>query len=158
MVKYVAGLLFDEDCKKVALVLKNHGPSAIVGKWNAIGGKRIDSTNLGLGFESGPAAMYREFLEETGVEVRDWSLFLRLQGDQWEVEFYHAFDTAKQSQVRTMESEQIMVWPIDDEHPVWVPNLNWIIPMALGHTEDHVWVYDVMEKETMARVPEYRGH
>lgn len=150
MVKYVAGLLFDEKHTKVALVLKNHGPSAIVGKWNGIGGKRIDSTDIGLGIESGPAAMYREFLEETGVEVRDWSLFLRLKGDGWEVEFYHAFHGDKQSQVRTMESEQIMVWPVDDEHPVWVPNLNWIIPMALGHDDDHVRVYEVIEKEPIA--------
>jgi hypothetical protein len=32
----------------VALILRNHGPGAIVGKWNAIGGKRIDNHDLGL--------------------------------------------------------------------------------------------------------------
>ena len=149
-IKYVAGFLFDEDRAKVALVLKNHGPAAIVGKWNAIGGKRIDNTDLGLGFEGGPAAMYREFLEETGVEVRDWALFLRLKGDGWEVEFYHAFSGEKQKMARTMETESIMIWPIDEDHPVWVPNLNWIIPMALGHGDDHVWVYEVIEQEIIA--------
>ena len=150
MIKYVAGFLFDEERTKVALVLKNHGPAAIVGKWNAIGGKRIDSTDLSLGFESGTAAMYREFLEETGVEVRDCTLFLRLRGEGWEVEFYHSFSGEKQKLVRTMETESIMVWEIDETHPVWVPNLNWIIPMALGHANDHVQVYEVIEKETIA--------
>lgn len=147
MRKYVAGFLFDEKRERVALVLKSRGPSAVVGKWNAIGGKRIDSTDLGLGWESGFAAMYREFREEAGVLVTTWSRFLRLRGDDWEVEFFHAFDSEALGQVRTMEDETVMVWGLD-EPPVWVPNLKWIIPMALGHEDDHVHVYDVREADT----------
>ncbi len=74
MVKYVAGLLFNDNATKVALILKNHGPAALVGKWNAVGGKR---TTMSAGqLESPAAAMWREFLEETGTDVQKWEPFL----------------------------------------------------------------------------------
>ena len=151
MIKYVAGLLFDEDRNKVALILKNHGPAAVLGKWNGIGGKR--STGSARQLESASAAMWREFLEEAGVDIQSWEpfLILRARGEnpEWQVDFFHAFDTAKLGQVKTMESESVMVWNID-ELPVVVPNLTWIIPMALSHKNEHVWVYEVIEKETFA--------
>lgn len=150
MTKYVAGLLFDDDCSKVALILKNHGPSAVIGKWNGIGGKR--GTGSAGQLESSSSAMFREFLEEAGVSVQKWEpfLILRAKGDnpEWQVDFFHAFDTVSLGQVRTMESEAVMIWNLD-QLPVIVPNLRWIIPMALGHKEDHVWIYEVIEKEVI---------
>jgi 8-oxo-dGTP pyrophosphatase MutT (NUDIX family) len=151
MIKYVAGLLFEEERNRVALILKNRGPAAVVGKWNAIGGKR---TTMSAGqLESPAAAMWREFLEEAGVDVQSWEpfLILRAKGNnpEWQVDFFHAFDTAKLANVRTMESESVMVWHLD-ELPVVVPNLNWIIPMALSHKNEHVWVYEVIEKDTFS--------
>jgi 8-oxo-dGTP pyrophosphatase MutT (NUDIX family) len=151
MIKYVAGLLFDEDRNKVALILKNHGPAAVVGKWNGIGGKR--STMSAGQTESAPAAMWREFFEEAGVDVQNWEpfLILRARGEnpEWQVDFFHAFDSEKLAKVRTIESEAVMVWHLD-ELPVVVPNLTWIIPMALSHKNEHVFVYEVIEKDTFA--------
>jgi 8-oxo-dGTP pyrophosphatase MutT (NUDIX family) len=151
MVEYVAGLLFDEDRNRVALILKNHGPAAVVGKWNAIGGKR---TTMSAGQPESPsAAMWREFLEEAGVDVQSWQpfLILRAKGSipEWQVHFFHAFNTKKLAHVRTMETESVMIWPID-ELPVVVSNLAWIIPMALTHQSQHVHVYEVIEKYTFA--------
>jgi 8-oxo-dGTP pyrophosphatase MutT (NUDIX family) len=145
--KYVAGFLFSSDRSKVALIHKTHGPGCVVGKWNAIGGKNKPG-EPGLPDESGSAAMFREFEEEGGVAV-GWTLFLRLLGSDWIVEFYHAFDTMKLEAVRTIESEEVRIFPVD-QLPTVVPNLRWIIPMALGHENDHVWVYEVREKETFA--------
>lgn len=149
--KYVAGLLFDEDRTKVALILKNHGPAAVVGKWNAIGGKR--STMSAGQLESPAAAMYREFSEEAGVDIQAWEpfLILRSKGNnpEWQVDFFHAFDSDMLAGVKTMESESVMVWTLE-ELPVVVPNLNWIIPMAMGHKNDHVWIYEVIEKDTFS--------
>lgn len=151
MIKYVAGLLFDEDRNHVALILKDHGPAAVVGKWNAIGGKR--STASAGQLESSAAAMWREFIEEAGVDIQNWEpfLILRAKGNEpeWQVDFFHAFDTAKLAQAKTMERETVMVWHLD-ELPVVVPNLTWIIPMALSHKNEHVWVYEVIEKDTFA--------
>lgn len=150
MTKYVAGLLFDDERTRVALIHKTHGPAVLVGKWNAIGGKN-QVRPAPLPPESSDAAMWREFLEEAGVQV-SWTLFLRLKGRDWQVDFYHAFDTAKIEAVRTMEGEDVGVFALDNL-PEIVPNLRWIIPMALGHEDDHVWVYEVREAETFAPRP-----
>lgn len=139
--KYVAGLLFDESEQRVALILKDHGPDAVVGKWNAIGGK----VNEG---ETSLDAMRREFTEEAGV-VTNWEPFLVLEGTGWQVDFFHQFNSVALAEVRTTERESVMVWNID-ELPVIVPNLNWIIPMALGHKNDHVQVYEVIEAKPLA--------
>jgi ADP-ribose pyrophosphatase YjhB (NUDIX family) len=154
MIKYVAGFLFDDTRQKVALILKNHGPAAIVGKWNAIGGKRVDNSDLGVPDESATQAMWREFKEEAGVYVENWELFLILKSNrhavpEWQVDFFCAFDSKKLSCVHTIESEAVMIWNLE-ELPVIVPNLAWIIPMALNHKNEHIWVYEVTEKETFA--------
>jgi 8-oxo-dGTP pyrophosphatase MutT (NUDIX family) len=150
MTKYVAGLLFDSDRQKVALILKDHGPAVLLGHWTAIGGKRIDNHDLGLPDESSAAAMWREFQEETGVDIQNWEPFLILRDKAaWQVDFFHAFDTEKLSKVRTMEREIVTVWNLE-QLPDILPNLRWIIPMALGHQDDHVWIYEVIEKDTFA--------
>ena len=152
MKKYVAGFLFDEECTKVALIHKNHGPAAIVGHWNAIGGKR--SVASAGQDESAAAAMWREFVEETGSGhgVR-WTPFLVLRSQSsldlahaWQVDFFHGFHDAALKTVRTAETEEVRVWPLT-ELPDVVPNLRWIIPMALGHDDDHVRIYEVIEKD-----------
>ena len=135
---YVAGLLFDEQRKHVALIHKKYGPPAVVGRWNAIGGKVEDG-------ETSAAAMSREFLEEAGVEISSWTLFLRLIGAGWKVDFYHAFSTTDLMRVRTCEEETVDRFPVSDGLHVVVPNLKWIIPMALGHFNENVSVYEVRE-------------
>ena len=131
----------------MALIHKNHGPAAVVGRWNGIGGKRNPGAP-GLPDESSDAAMWREFIEEAGVPV-SWTLFLRLGGPGWEVDFFHAFDSVKLAEVRQRETEEVATFSISSL-PNVVPNLRWIIPMALGHEDDHVWVYNVREAETFA--------
>ena len=130
---YVAGFLFSEDRKSVALIEKNHGPSVVVGKWNAIGGKIEER-------EESSAAMKREFIEETGAgQSLAWFWFLKLEGDDWSVDFYHAFGNLY---VDSKETEKVS-WFELSALPIVVPNLQWIIPMALGHFDDHVEVYRV---------------
>jgi 8-oxo-dGTP pyrophosphatase MutT (NUDIX family) len=144
MMKYVAGLLFSSEGEKVALIHKDHGPDAVVGRWNAIGGKILTEQD-----EKACVTMRREFLEETGTEIFAWNLFLVLNGVDWQVSFYHTFNSEFLSTVRTVEREIVDVFPVREvlsEVDV-VPNLRWIIPMALGHEKDHVRVYEVTEKE-----------
>lgn len=137
---YVAGFLFSNDGTRVALIHKRKGPASVVGRWNAIGGKVEESD------EYATPAMRREFLEEAGVDIPDWQHFLRLNGDGWIVDFFHAFGSDLLSQVRTMEEETVLIHHIESLPDV-VPNLRWIIPMALGHDDDHVHVYGVTESE-----------
>lgn len=148
-VKYVAGFLFNDERTSVALIHKTHGPACAVGRWNAIGG-RIKHGEPGLPDESSSAAMWREFQEEAGVAV-NWTLFLQLKGPGWRsVDFYHAFSSYALSRVRTRTREVVSIFHVN-ALPETVPNLRWIIPMALGHEDDFVWVYEVTEKETFAR-------
>jgi hypothetical protein len=152
-VQYVAGLLFSSDRKRVALIHKNHGPAAVVGKWNAIGGKCIFCPEFGLPPESPAAAMWREFCEEAGDAAGlnlSWSEFLCLDGRGWRVTFFHAFDTEKLDLVSSQEDEDVSIFEVASL-PETVPNLRWIIPMALGHADDHVWLYRVVEQEPFAQ-------
>jgi 8-oxo-dGTP pyrophosphatase MutT (NUDIX family) len=133
--QYVAGFLFSEDKKSVALIEKKKGPPPVIGKWNAIGGKIEDG-------ETSPVAMKREFIEETGVGLSlDWLRFLRLEGEDWSVDFYHAFGNLR---IESVEEEKVS-WFTLDELPKVVSNLRWIIPMALSHFDEHVEVYRVIE-------------
>jgi 8-oxo-dGTP pyrophosphatase MutT (NUDIX family) len=138
--RYVAGFLFDDLKLSVALILKQFGPPILIGKWNAIGGK-CEGNELPM------QAITREFQEEAGVYVPNWEQFLILRGADWEVNFYHAFSTILLRQVHTCEVERVWVHLLH-ALPATVPNLQWMIPMALHHREDHVAVYEVIEKVT----------
>jgi len=152
MIYYVAGLLFSEDRRRVALIRKDHGPANVAGRWNAIGGKRgIDAwgpagtrhPDWPNGMELAHAAMVREFQEEAGVTIHHWRRFLTLvKPGEWEVVFFSAFDDSALDCVHTAEREVVDVFTLPyllgpvSGVPI-VANLRWIIPMALdGGTYD----------------------
>jgi 8-oxo-dGTP pyrophosphatase MutT (NUDIX family) len=146
MIKYVAGLLFDDSKQRVVLIEKRRGPAAVVGKLNAVGGK-IDT--IGGVAETSWAAMTREFREEAGLSLR-WTKFLILRGVDWEVHFFHCVSSAALSKATTETDEVVARFRVDEVLSgalIVVSNLRWIIPMALGHLDDHVEVYEVVEKE-----------
>ena len=151
--RYVAGLLFDTAMTKVALIKKQHGPPCMIGKWNAIGGKCNRDIN-GV-WESADAAMYREYIEEADVSA-PWTTFLVLTGRSWQVTFYKCFSSILLEGVATKEDELVNVWPLNalPSPPDLVSNLRWIIPMALTHVYEHVWVYTVHESETFVNTPQ----
>lgn len=129
MQEYVVGFLFDDRGSHLALLLKQKGPSHVVGKWNAPGGKIEQG-------EHPHDAIIREFEEETGVRRHPWMKFLTLDGnngaDYWRVYFYSLFDTTALSSVKTMEEEEIRVFYVPLLHNTGiVENLKWAIPMAL---------------------------
>lgn len=125
MIEYVAGLLFSEDKRHVALVRKNR-PEWQAGRLNAIGGK----------IEPGEApyqAMRREFIEETGVDRYDWKRFAVLTGEHFVVHFYAAFNTEALKAAQTKEDEEIEHWyvPTVLNDTSLMPNLRVMIPLAL---------------------------
>lgn len=127
MKQYVAGLLFSEDRRFVALVEKNR-PEWQAGKLNAIGGKIEDG-------EAPYQAMRREFEEETGVDRYDWKAFAILTGKDFVVHFYAAFSDDV-NKVRTMEDEDISLYVVRSvlDNPNLIPNLRVLIPLALDDT------------------------
>lgn len=130
---YVVGFLFNTALDTVVLIQKQK-PAWQCGRFNGVGGKIEDG-------ESPKAAMRREFKEETGLDVADWRVFCRLMGDKFSVHCFTAIgDTSK---VRTMETEEVVAVPLSvlDRTPV-IPNLRWLIPLALDNDRVFATVHD----------------
>jgi 8-oxo-dGTP diphosphatase len=127
MQQYVAGLLFDDDASRVALVLKNR-PAWQAGNFNAIGGKIEEG--------EGPSdAMVREFAEEAGVELEDWYFqFVLTRPEEYEVYFFAAWNTDALDHVVTREDEPIFILDPYDLPENVIFNIRWIIPLVLDQT------------------------
>ena len=121
---YVAGFLFSNDLQNVVLIQKLR-PVFMQGKLNGLGGK-INPDEAPLG------AMRREFYEEAGIDIRDWSLYTTLSGNHFSVDFFRA--THKDvKQARTMTDEKVIIVPVNELHRYsLLPNVQWLIHMALS--------------------------
>lgn len=129
MTKYVVGFMFDSSMSNVALIRKNK-PAWQSGLLNGIGGK----VEPGEGYLN---AMCREFREEAGLNVSDWTSFCSMagtnnDGEPFAVEFYYT--KGMTHQLTSMESEQIEVVPSDDiagGKERTVGNVPWLVALAL---------------------------
>ncbi len=133
MVEYVAGLYFDRDGRKVAMVEKLN-PAWQKGKYNAIGGK-IEHGEEPLD------AMVREFQEETGIYNESWKEFAVLYGSDWKVHFFVAFGYPYEC--KTVEQERIFVDSVDSflKSDKLITNLKFLIPLALDDSGIQFPVY-----------------
>lgn len=123
MTNYVLGFCFSNDMCNVALIKKNK-PEWQNGLLNGIGGK-IEPNELPID------AMQREFMEETGVMIHDWTDVGSLSSDEFCV---HIFKTVTNLiyDVKTMETETVDIFNTSDLFGLEViPNLHWIIPAIL---------------------------
>ena len=123
--RMVAGFLFDSNEQFVVLVKKNR-PKWQKGKWNGVGGHIEEN-------EEPRTAMRREFREETGLNVNEerWSKFVEMYSPTWVVHFYYAFDESMKVRVNT--DEDIRIFRIHDLPENTIPNLRWLIPLALDN-------------------------
>ena len=122
--EYVTGFLFDDHEELVVLVRKNR-PEWQAGKFNGVGGKLEPG-------ETPAEAMRREFREEAGVDVQEWTHFITIFGKDFKVHFFYAH-TPLITQVKTMTDEMIMVYPVNaigQDYDEVVCNLRWLVPMA----------------------------
>lgn len=125
MLNYVTGFLFSEDLTHVVL-LEKLSPHWQKGLLNGVGGK-IDKN------ESSVQAMVRECEEETGVFIseKNWICFAHLtKPSVFELDVYLAISDLAFS-AKTMEKEQVYTFKISDIPKNIIPNLEWLIPMAL---------------------------
>lgn len=125
MTHYVLGFAFSLDGTKVVLVRKNRGPINMAGKLNGVGG------HVEL-LESYYEAMDREGLEELGVKLT-WTPFTYLTGDGFTMWCFRS--EIEDSLIYTLPwkndvGEEILIPEVAHLDNV-VPNLRWLIPMAL---------------------------
>jgi 8-oxo-dGTP diphosphatase len=148
--EYVAGALFSEDLKAVALIHKNR-PDWQANKINLIGGKIEILPNVeSILMETALEAMTREFLEETGIYNDSWKKFCYLHDDIFNKTFGVHYFYAISDDVYKIESktdELVAVYPTDKLPKNVVPNLKWLIPMALTiiKGEETIAKFDVEE-------------
>lgn len=130
----VLGYLFSADRLRVLLVLKNR-PAFLAGLYNGIGGKVERS-------ETYPLAMEREFEEETGIQVgyHRWKNYLTMsvRSDTFQgvytVECYKTFadNEYEFNSFQQKEDESKRVFEVNKLPVNIVPNLKWMIPLALN--------------------------
>jgi 8-oxo-dGTP diphosphatase len=133
---YVVGFAFNSELTDVVLIKKNR-PAWQAGKLNGVGGK----AHLG---EMAMFAMSREFKEETGVYVAPvkWECFATLEScvpspDQTRplhniINFFRT-ELSDLRIVETMTDESVQTCTISClfENHETIPDLRWLIPMAL---------------------------
>jgi len=100
MIKYVLGFAFD-DLGRVALVQKER-PAWQSGKLNGLGG-HIEPRETALD------AMVREFHEEAGVVVPDWTVVGVMRGPDWHVTVLTAVSPEVRN-VTTVTDELVMLY------------------------------------------------
>ncbi len=129
MIHYVMGLAFKNNRQYVVMIQKLKGPSYVVNKWNAVGGKVEPDETI-------HQAICREFQEETNVstKIEDWRHFCDLVGDDYRVSCFTT-QLPDEAAPITMETEIVKVWPMYSLPTEIVPNIRWLIPMALDKTE-----------------------
>lgn len=122
--RYVLGFAFNNELDHVALIKKAR-PDWQRNKWNGIGGHIV-------GDEPASSAMVREFREETGVETKheDWKVVCDFSGNGFDIVVY----TMRFNSTPNLNK-------LTDEAPNWwavrylpsdvIPNLRWLVPMAI---------------------------
>lgn len=137
MQRYVVGIAFALDLRTVLLIEKKR-PKWQEGRWNGVGGKVEPGEDF-------PAAMEREFREETGllVPAERWRHVLTYQGSHgagYEVRFFTtATDDVFEAKSLTDEDVGLHYLGTLTEIPV-IGNLRWIVPMCLDREIEGVVV------------------
>ena len=132
---YVAGFLFSAGRKQVVLVEKINLEWQR-GRLNGVGGKIEPVDNPPT------AAMVREFGEETGLLIHEWEMFCQVKHRGNLTYFFRSFAESSVEHISSQEAEKIAAYPVSEVAELnTMPNLNWLIPMALDGAANAVVVY-----------------
>src|SRR5579859_8091290 len=152
MINYVAGFLVDK-INNIVCLIKKTKPEWQAGRYNAIGGK--------VEFGETPIdAMQREFYEEAGQWIKNWTHRVTLTGSMypndnesnWRVYFFVAFaaknDLDKCYEFALDKEEVIDKFEINDLLDGWygsdiIGNIRWLLPLCL---DESVEIAEVWEK------------
>jgi len=124
MTKYVVGFYFVQNPDTVLLIRKNR-PQWQMGKLNGIGG------HVELN-ESPVEAMRREFEEEAGLDVLAWKPFLEIGGHDYYLYCYmYKGSRDEMGKIHAVTDEKLEWHPAKSLPENIIPNLAWIVPLAL---------------------------
>jgi 8-oxo-dGTP diphosphatase len=122
MMYYTLGFLFSPDYNRVLLIKKNT-PVWQAGKLNGIGGKLEPD-------EFAPYCMVREFKEETGLLITEWSLIAQMKG-LWGRVFVYSATSLYIDDFTSPTDEKVDIYRVNDfaQLPV-IENLKFLVPLA----------------------------
>lgn len=123
--QYVTGFLFSEDLSHVVLIEKL-APEWQRGYCNGVGGK-IEAGETPL------HAMSREFEEETGVHIAPelWRCYAKIdRPDIYHLDVFMAVSDLA-FEAKTVEKEKVVICRVSSLPENLIPNLKWLVPMAL---------------------------
>lgn len=130
--QYTVGLLFRDNAQEVALIEKTH-PEWQKGRLNGIGGKMEPG-------ETPPQAQAREFLEEAGAQIIHWRPFCEIKHRGRTIHYFVAHGDYP---IHTTTEEKVSWHRVKDlPHLPVIPNLLWLIPMALDKDKVRALVED----------------
>lgn len=134
MTNYVLGFCFTPDFEHVVLI-KKAKPEWQAGLLNGLGG-HVEASDHSEG-----AAMRREFREESGLDIRDWTMFARMKGTVgFNVACFWATSSRDYLQSPVWEEEEpVNLWYLNallhNYKKLMLPNLPWLMAMAKAHAE-----------------------
>lgn len=101
------------------------------GSLNGVGGK------IELG-ETPKNAMIREFTEETGLKITNWTKVLVLRGTGYKLHVFKARSCHITPKVETTTDEVVGIYSLKalDQESV-IPNLRWLLPLMAYEQELH---------------------
>jgi 8-oxo-dGTP diphosphatase len=137
---YVLGFYFNLENTQVALIQKNR-PDWQRGRLNGIGG------HIEMG-EGPDDAMNRESKEEAGIDAK-WNWFCTMQFEDCNVFCYACSGDITPE---TMTDEVVGWYPVNNLPDNVIPNLKWLIPMALSKEE---YMNNVITSPSYQRVDKY---
>lgn len=128
MTYFCLGFLFSRSLDQVLLIRKNR-PAWQAGKLNGIGGK-IEPNETPI------EAMRREFWEEAGLSITDWTKFARLAKPfEFCVDCFYAVGEPNHAKTQTDEVLEVWSLPLFYNVPV-ISNLHWLLPLAQDHIKN----------------------
>lgn len=143
MIDYVAGFLIDKINNTVVLIKKTK-PEWQRGRYNAIGGK--------VEFGETPVdAMQREFHEEAGRWIKDWTHRVTLTSNDRRVYFFIALTSQdildKCCDFAEDKEETIYSFDISDiqcecEYGFVLNNISWLLPLCLDESVEIAKVWE----------------
>lgn len=127
-VSYVVGFLFSPCLTRVALITKNR-PAWQAGLLNGIGGKVEPGENP-------LAAMVREFNEEAGLLLQDWSHFASMsEQGRFALDMFAAIGDV--DAVTSKTDEPVAVLTVTEAlQRETVENIPWLLLLAVDHLQD----------------------
>lgn len=137
--RYAMAYVVSPDGKQVVLLNKRR-PHYLAGKWMGVAG-HVEP------HESPVQAVQREFLEEAGVDIADWSFVKVLEKPERPSDIYVYFSVHDLADVRTMTDEEVRVFTLDELATLDKGN-------ALIEIEEQLRIYMTeLQRLTMPSVP-----